>query len=192
MAINNNDKLTSHPFTNVGDWVYQRDKITHPDPLRKHKKKTVKVNKIHTGNSRTLFETFVAKWNKFVTEWVILQNTTIPALEQRMDDLETDLTNQMSSVSSELSSHKSSQTAHSSGGGQTSDRRLKYDVNMIGTSPSGLNIYTFRFKDSKYGSGLYQGVMSDEVPKSVVSQNEEGYDLVNYSQIDVDFHQIYE
>ena len=189
MAINNSDKLTSHPYTNVGDWVYSRDKKTSPDPLRKHKKKTVKVNKIHTGNSRTLFETFVSKWNKFVTEWVILQNTTIPALEQKMDDLETSLTNQMNSVSSQLSSHADSSTAHSP---SASDRRLKQDVNMIGTSPSGLNIYTFRFKDSKYGSGLYQGVMSDEVPKSVVSQNEEGYDLVNYSQIDVDFHQIYE
>ena len=50
----------------------------------------------------------------------------------------------------------------------------------------------FRFKDSKHGAGLYQGVMSDEVPKAVVTQNNEGYDLVNYSQIDVDFHQIYE
>ena len=56
MAITNNDKLTGNPYSNVGDWVYSRDIITHPDPLRKHKKKTVKKNKIHTGNTKILFD----------------------------------------------------------------------------------------------------------------------------------------
>lgn len=69
-----------------------------------------------------------------------------------------------------------------------SDRRLKTDVNFVGKSASGLNIYTFRFKDStKYGKGLYQGVMSDEVPESVVVKGSDGYDMVNYGMIDVDF-----
>ena len=65
------------------------------------------------------------------------------------------------------------------------------DVNIIGKSPSGLNIYTFRFTDSyRYGDGLYQGVMSDEVPQSVVTQDNHGYDMVDYGKIDVDFVKI--
>ena len=67
-----------------------------------------------------------------------------------------------------------------------SDRRLKKDINLIGQSPSGLNIYSFKYKDNKYGEGTYQGVMSDEVPQeAVVTMN--GYDMVNYNILDVDF-----
>ena len=75
----------------------------------------------------------------------------------------------------------------------TSDRRLKEDIKVIGKSPSGLNIYQFRFKDSyRYGDGLYQGVMSDEVSPSIVTQDRQGYDMVDYNQIDVDFKSVSE
>ena len=58
-------------------------------------------------------------------------------------------------------------------------------------SPSGINIYRFKFIDSKmYGKGLYQGVMSDEVPESVVVKDTNGYDVVDYDKIDVDFVQV--
>ena len=70
-----------------------------------------------------------------------------------------------------------------------SDRRLKKDINLIGKSPSGLNIYSFEFKDSKNGEGVFQGVMSDEVPKNVVTKKD-GYDMVDYSKLDVEFKQI--
>jgi hypothetical protein len=70
-----------------------------------------------------------------------------------------------------------------------SDRKLKKNINKIGESPSGLNIYSFEFKNSKYGEGLFQGVMSDEVPQEVVSQKD-GYDAVDYSKLDVEFKQI--
>jgi hypothetical protein len=81
-----------------------------------------------------------------------------------------------------------SQYAH---GHAASDRRLKTDVNIIGKSPSGLNIYTFRFVDFyRYGDELYQGVMSDEVPQSIVTQDNQGYDMVDYGKIDVDFVKI--
>ena len=70
-----------------------------------------------------------------------------------------------------------------------SDRRLKKNINKIGESPSGLNIYSFEYKDSKYGDGVFQGVMSDEVPSSAVYSNN-GYDSVNYSMLDVEFKQI--
>ena len=82
-------------------------------------------------------------------------------------------------------------TSAGAGGTTPSDRRLKTDINFVGKSPSGINIYTFRFIDSRmYGKGLYQGVMSDEVPESVVVEDTNGYDMVNYDQIDVDFVQI--
>lgn len=70
-----------------------------------------------------------------------------------------------------------------------SDRRLKKNINKIGESPNGLNIYSFEFKDSKYGEGLFQGVMSDEIPQdAVVTKN--GYDTVDYNKLDVEFKQI--
>ena len=70
-----------------------------------------------------------------------------------------------------------------------SDRKLKKNINLIGKSPSGLNIYSFEFKNSKYGEGLFQGVMSDEVPREVVGTRD-GYDTVDYSMLDVEFKQI--
>ena len=71
----------------------------------------------------------------------------------------------------------------------SSDRKLKKNIKKISKSPSGLNIYSFEFKDSKYGEGLFQGVMSDEVPKKVVTKKD-GYDMVDYSKIDVEFKKI--
>ena len=70
-----------------------------------------------------------------------------------------------------------------------SDRRLKKNINKIGESPSGLNIYSFEYKNSKYGNGLFQGVMSDEIPQEAVINNGE-YDMVNYNMLDVEFKQI--
>ena len=70
-----------------------------------------------------------------------------------------------------------------------SDRRLKKNINLIGESPSGLNIYSFEYKDTKYGKGLFQGVMSDEIPQEAVGTRG-GYDTVDYSMLDVEFKQI--
>tara|TARA_R100001443_G_scaffold32255_1_gene46362 strand:- start:9480 stop:11153 length:1674 start_codon:yes stop_codon:yes gene_type:complete len=71
-----------------------------------------------------------------------------------------------------------------------SDRRLKKNISKIGKSHSGLNIYSFEYKDSKYGKGLFQGVMSDEIPQEAVIQMDNGYDAVDYSKLDVEFKQI--
>ena len=73
--------------------------------------------------------------------------------------------------------------------GSISDRKLKKNINKIGESPSGLNIYSFEFKNSKYGKGLFQGVMSDEVPQEAVG-TKDGHDTVDYSKLDVEFKQI--
>ena len=71
-----------------------------------------------------------------------------------------------------------------------SDKRLKKNINKIGRSPSGLNIYSFEYISNSYGSGVYQGVMSNEVPLEAVSVSSDGYDMVNYNMLDVDFKQI--
>lgn len=70
-----------------------------------------------------------------------------------------------------------------------SDRKLKKDISLIGQSPSGLNVYNFKYKDESFGSGTFQGVMSDEIPSHAVVQGGD-YDMVDYSKIDVDFKQI--
>ena len=72
----------------------------------------------------------------------------------------------------------------------TSDRRLKKNIKKIGVSPKGLNIYSFEYIDNKFGSGTWQGVMSDEVPLEAIVKDNDGYDKVNYLLLDVEFKQI--
>ena len=71
-----------------------------------------------------------------------------------------------------------------------SDRRLKENIKIVGKSKRGFKIYTFEYKDKKYGEGIYQGVMSDEVPRENVIVNQDGYDMVNYSNLDVEFKRV--
>jgi len=71
-----------------------------------------------------------------------------------------------------------------------SDKRLKNNIKLISVSGSGLNVYSFNYKNKVYGKGKYQGVMSDEVPKSAVIKDKNGYYKVDYSKIDVEFKQI--
>jgi len=67
-----------------------------------------------------------------------------------------------------------------------SDIRLKDDINLIGKSPSGINIYTFRYKgDDK----KYQGVMAHQVPH-VSTVNDDGYLMVDYNKLDVQFKEV--
>jgi len=68
--------------------------------------------------------------------------------------------------------------------GDYSDRRLKEDIKLIGYSPSGLNIYSFKYIG---GNKTYQGVMSDEIPEYAVIKDSNGYDKVDYSKLDVKF-----
>ena len=71
--------------------------------------------------------------------------------------------------------------------GAISERRLKRNITLVGKSPSGLNIYNFEYINPKHGEGIYQGVMSDEVPKEAVLNHPDGYEMVDYSLIDVNF-----
>ena len=93
-------------------------------------------------------------------------------------------------ISTGASIYLATQTGGASGATGMSDRRLKKNINKIGESPSGLNIYSFEYINSKYGKGLFQGVMSNEVPKEAVVKMKNGYDAVNYGILDVEFKQI--
>ena len=64
-----------------------------------------------------------------------------------------------------------------------SDIRLKENVELIGKSPSNINIYKFNYKDNPM---TYQGAMAHEVPWASI-KNSNGYMMVDYNQIDVDF-----
>ena len=68
-----------------------------------------------------------------------------------------------------------------------SDRRLKKNINLIGKSPNGLNIYSFEYKNKQ---GVYHGVMSDEIPQNAVTVGADGYDRVDYSMLDVEFKKL--
>ena len=74
--------------------------------------------------------------------------------------------------------------------GGLSERKLKRNITLVGKSPSGLNIYNFEYINPKHGEGVYQGVISDEVPKEAVLNHPDGYEMVDYSLIDVNFKKI--
>jgi len=67
-----------------------------------------------------------------------------------------------------------------------SDIRLKDDIKLVGKSPSGIKIYNFKYKgDDK----KYQGVMAHQVPHASIV-NDEGYLMVDYNKLDVEFKEI--
>ena len=73
-------------------------------------------------------------------------------------------------------------------GGQRSDISLKENIELVGKSKSGINIYEFDYKDKSHGDGRYQGVMAQEVPEASFDNN--GYLMVDYSKLDVEFRKI--
>ena len=75
-------------------------------------------------------------------------------------------------------------------GGMFSDRRLKKDIKLVGKSPNGLKIYTFKYIDEMCDNNTYEGVMSDEIPTNAIIKHDSGFDMVDYSQLDVDFKRI--
>jgi len=69
----------------------------------------------------------------------------------------------------------------------TSDRRLKANIDYIGDSPSGIKIYEFNYFNNDV---RHRGVIANELVDSypnAVSEDKDGYYMVDYSQIDVDF-----
>ena len=75
-------------------------------------------------------------------------------------------------------------------GPRGSDRRLKKNIKLVGTSKSGLNIYHFNYKKPEiWGHGTFSGVMAQEVPFASV-KGADGFYRVNYDLIDVDFKRV--
>ena len=69
---------------------------------------------------------------------------------------------------------------------QAADIRLKENVELIGKSPSNINIYKFNYKGK---DTVYEGVMAQEVPWASI-EDQDGYLMVDYSKVDVDFKKI--
>ena len=72
-------------------------------------------------------------------------------------------------------------------GGWFSDVRLKEDIQLIGKSPSGINIYSFKYKQLP---GRYIGVMAQEVPWAR-QMTDTGYYAVDYNKVDVKFRRLH-
>jgi hypothetical protein len=70
--------------------------------------------------------------------------------------------------------------------GRFSDKRLKENIELIGKSPCNINIYKFNYKNNPT---TYQGVMADEVSWASV-KHPNGYMMVDYNKIDVEFKKI--
>jgi hypothetical protein len=74
-----------------------------------------------------------------------------------------------------------------------SDMRLKKNIQQIGISTGGINIYEFEYVDQVGMEGRYQGVMAQELigtafENAVITKGE--YYAVDYSKIDVEFKKI--
>jgi hypothetical protein len=75
---------------------------------------------------------------------------------------------------------------------KTSDRVLKKDIIRVGASPSGIPTYNFKFIGDITRS-VYYGVMAQDLQEShpdAVSKGQDGYLMVDYSLIDVDYQRV--
>jgi hypothetical protein len=70
-----------------------------------------------------------------------------------------------------------------------SDKKLKYNIELVGKSPKGVNIYEFDYKNKSHGKGRYRGVMAQEVPNAAF-KGYNGYLWVDYNKVDVNFERI--
>ena len=74
-----------------------------------------------------------------------------------------------------------------------SERRLKYNIELVGESAMGIPMYHFNYKDEANGKGRFIGTMVDDLERlgfhEALTHTEDGI-LVDYSKIDVPFHTI--
>jgi len=66
-----------------------------------------------------------------------------------------------------------------------SDIRFKENIEKVGTSSSGTNVYRWNYIGSPH---RYQGVIAQEVPWACVDKD--GIKYVDYSKVDVDFREV--
>jgi hypothetical protein len=77
--------------------------------------------------------------------------------------------------------------------GAFSDKILKENIKFENKYENNLPIYSFEYINKKYGVGRYQGVMAQDVEKiypQAVLTSIEGYKMVDYSKINVEFRRI--
>jgi hypothetical protein len=72
-----------------------------------------------------------------------------------------------------------------------SDRRLKQNIVLVGTSQSGINIYQFNYIERE---GLYEGVIAQELVGTefevALALDDDGMYTVDYSKLDVEFKKL--
>jgi hypothetical protein len=74
-----------------------------------------------------------------------------------------------------------------------SDIDLKTNIKFENKVINNLPIYSFEYKNSKYGVGRFEGVMAQDVEKTypeAVGISPEGYKMVDYSQIGIEFRRV--
>ena len=76
-----------------------------------------------------------------------------------------------------------------------SDDRLKSTYNRVGTSPSGVPIYTFRYIHEGSHGPWYKGTSAQDLismgREDAIGQIEkDGFYYVDYSKLDVDFEKV--
>ena len=76
-----------------------------------------------------------------------------------------------------------------------SDDRLKSTYNRVGTSPSGVPVYTFRYKHEGDHGPWYTGTSAQDLLEmgrddAVVQKEKDGFYYVDYSKLDVEFEQV--
>ena len=78
-------------------------------------------------------------------------------------------------------------------GAFASDITLKENIEQVGKSSSGIPIYHFEYKNKNFGEGRFEGVMAQDLelikPEAIITADE-GYKMVNYSLIDVNFRRV--
>lgn len=76
--------------------------------------------------------------------------------------------------------------------GTPSDISLKTNIEYEGTK-NNLQLYSFEYINNKYGKGRYIGVMAQDIEKThpeAVSISPEGYKMVDYSKLGIEFKRI--
>ena len=96
------------------------------------------------------------------------------------------LTNVGANIATNIGAIAGKVTSFFSGGGFFSDSRLKENIKLVGKSPSGINIYSFKYKQS---AGTYEGVMAQEVPWAR-EMTDTGFYMVDYNRVDVEFRRL--
>jgi hypothetical protein len=78
-------------------------------------------------------------------------------------------------------------------GSAFSDILLKTNIKFENKIINNLPIYSFEYKNNKYGIGRFEGVMAQDVEKiypEAVNISFEGYKMVNYSKIGIEFKKL--